>query len=148
MVIVTDFIIMTISHKVPASNTLKSASTYESLCLHKNHSYILDSLGVECQFWNVQVLIYMFGILFFKTSWLISYPSAKKIPNIRTRTCQNWPSTPSAWKPHSSTWERRNQNPNRLLEAGRWKQAAVGTALRVTPKWSWGGAATTPPTNG
>ena len=29
MVIVTDFIIMIISHKVPASNTFKSASTYE-----------------------------------------------------------------------------------------------------------------------
>ena len=54
MVIVTDFIIMIISHKVPASNTFKSASTYESLCLYKykNHLYILNSLGVECQFWK------------------------------------------------------------------------------------------------
>ena len=58
---------MIISHKVPASNTFKSASTYESLCLYKNHLYILNSLGVECQFWKAQVLIYMFGILFFNT---------------------------------------------------------------------------------
>ena len=49
-----------------------------ALCLYKNHLYILNLLRVECQCWKAQAFIYMFGILFFKTSWLISYSPAKE----------------------------------------------------------------------